>query len=115
MLKPFNTNGTFYTYLGYTPNTLGSFFDRCVFVAECGSKIVGFVMLSPVRQRNGWLFEQFVYQPAPNGTVELMIDTAMRMLAEGGFDYASLGLSPLSTRAEVKSFRNPLWLRVFLV
>ena len=43
-----------------------------------------------------------------------MIDTAMRALAEGGFDYATLGLSPLSARAEVKPFRNPLLLGVLL-
>jgi phosphatidylglycerol lysyltransferase len=97
------------------PNTLGRLSDRRLFVAERRSKVVGFVLLSPVRQRNGWLFEQFVHQPgSPNGTVELMIDSAMRALAEGGFDYATLGLSPLSTRAEVKLFRNPLWLRILL-
>lgn len=97
------------------PNTLNRLFDRRVFVAESFGKVVGFVVLSPVRQRNGWLFEQFVHQPgAPNGAVELMIDTAMRALAEGSFDYAALGLSPLSTRAEVAPFRNPLWLRILL-
>lgn len=77
--------------------------------------MVGFVMLSPVAQHNGWLFEQFVHKPgAPNGTVELMIDKAMRALEQDGYDYATLGLSPLSTRAEVAPFRNPLWLR-FLI
>jgi phosphatidylglycerol lysyltransferase len=97
------------------PDTLARLFDRRVFVAERESEVVGFVMLSPVAQRNGWLFEQFVYRPgAPNGTVELMIDTAMRVLAEGGYDYATLGLSPLSTRANVPPFDNPLWLRVLL-
>jgi phosphatidylglycerol lysyltransferase len=97
------------------PNTLGRLFDRRVFVAELNDGIVGFVVLSPVPQRNGWLFEQFVHQPgAPNGTVELMIDAAMRALAVGGYDYATLGLSPLSTRAKVPPFSNPLWLRIVL-
>lgn len=97
------------------PNTLSRLFDRRIFVAELDTQAVGFVILSPVAERNGWLFEQFVHQPgAPNGTVELMIDRAMRALAEEGYDYATLGLAPLSTRARVSPFRNPLWLRFLL-
>ncbi|MEP6904078.1 MAG: DUF2156 domain-containing protein [Actinomycetota bacterium] len=97
------------------PDTLSRLFDRRVFVAECDGAIAGFVLLSPVSTRNGWLFEQFIHRPgAPNGTVELMIDTAMRALAEDGSDYATLGLSPLSVRAKVEPFDNPLWLRVLL-
>lgn len=97
------------------PNTLSRLFDRRIFVAELDAEVIGFVMLSPVAQRNGWLFEQFVHKPgSPNGTVELMIDTAMRSLEKDGYDYATLGLSPLSTRADVAPFRNPLWLRVLI-
>lgn len=97
------------------PGTLGRLFDRRVFVAERGNDIVGFVLLSPVIKRNGWLFEQYIHRPgAPNGTVELMIDAAMRVLAEGGYEFATLGLSPLSKRAEVAPFLNPLWLRILL-
>jgi phosphatidylglycerol lysyltransferase len=97
------------------PNTLARLSNRRVFVAERDGEIFGFVLLSPVVRRNGWLFEQFIHKPgAPNGTVELMIDTAMRVLAENGYNYATLGLSPLSTRAEVKPFDNPLWLRLLL-
>lgn len=97
------------------PNTLSRLFDRRVFVAEHCSKVIGFVMLSPVAGRNGWLFEQFVHRPgAPNGTVELMIDAAMRAAAQAGSDYATLGLAPLSTRAAVAPFRNPIWLRILL-
>lgn len=97
------------------PNTLSRLFDRRVFVAERRGEVVGFVVLSPVPERNGWLFEQFPHRPgSPNGTVELMIDAAMRALAEEGFDYATLGLSPLSTRAQIEPFQNPLWLRILL-
>lgn len=97
------------------PNTLSRLFDRRVFVAEHCSKVAGFVMLSPVPRRNGWLFEQFVHRPgAPNGTVELMIDAAMRATANGGSAYATLGLAPLSTRAAVAPFNNPLWLKILL-
>lgn len=97
------------------PETLGNLHDRRVYIAECAGKIVGFVILSPIAGRHGWLFEQFVHRPdSPNGTVELMIDAAMRELAADGYSYATLGLSPLSQRAEVRPFKNPLWLRLFL-
>ncbi len=97
------------------PDTLSRLDDRRVFVATRDDEVVGFVLLSPVATRNGWLFEQFIHRPlAPNGTVELMIDAAMRELAEDGYDYATLGISPLSVRAQVEPFDNPLWLRIFL-
>ncbi len=96
-------------------NTLTRLFDRRVFVAECAGNVVGFVILSPIAKR-GWLFEQFVHAPdAPNGTVKLMIDHAMRALAADGCEYATLGLSPLSTRAQFDTFRNPFWLRLLLL
>lgn len=98
------------------PDTLSRLADRRVFVAECGGRVVGFLLLSPVAQRSGWLFEQFIHRPgsAPNGTVELMIDAAMRAIAADGCEYATLGLAPLSKRADIKPFRNPLWLRFIL-
>jgi phosphatidylglycerol lysyltransferase len=97
------------------PETLSNLSDRRVFVAERAGEAEGFVLLSPVSRRDGWLFEQFVHCPgAPNGCVELMIDAAMRALANDGYEYATLGLSPLSARARVAPFRNPLWLRVAL-
>lgn len=97
------------------PNTLSRLYDRRVFVAECKGEVVGFIILSPVATRNGWLFEQFPHRPgAPNGTVELMIDQAMRAIAADGYVYATLGLSPLSTRARMQPFKNPLWLRLLL-
>ncbi|MFZ1701877.1 MAG: DUF2156 domain-containing protein [Pyrinomonadaceae bacterium] len=96
-------------------DTLSRLENRRVFVAESPNGVVGFVVLSPIVKRNGWLFEQFPHSPhAPNGTVELMIDTAMRSLAQDGYEYATLGLSPLSTRSDVEPFHNPLWLRAML-
>lgn len=97
------------------PETLKRLDHRRIFVAERENEVVGFVTLSPIAERNGWLFEQFPHRPgAPNGTVELMIDAAMRAIAADGCDYATLGLAPLSRRATVEPFRNPFWLNVFL-
>ncbi len=96
-------------------DTLARLENRRVFVAEGGEQIYGFIIISPVSRRNGWLFEQFPHRPgAPNGTVELMINTAMERLAEDGFEYATFGISPLSTRAVLAPFHNPVWLRVVL-
>ncbi len=97
------------------PDTLGRLENRRIFVAEHGSRVGAFLVLSPIPGRNGWLTEQFPHHPkAPNGTVELMMDTAIRVLAEEGFDYVTLGLSPLSKRASIEKFDNPVWLRGLL-
>ena len=96
-------------------DTLSRLENRRVFVAERDGQVIGFVILSPVADRKGWLFEQFPHIPgAPNGTVELMIDSAMRAIADEGCEYATLGLSPLSKRADVESLRSPFWLRFIL-
>ncbi len=96
-------------------DTLSRLDGRRVFVAEQAGAVQGFVILSPVAKRNGWLFEQFPHRPgAPNGTVEMMIDSAMRALAADGFEYATLGLSPLSTRANAESSIDPVWLTLML-
>jgi phosphatidylglycerol lysyltransferase len=98
------------------PETLSDFRDRRVFVAEReGREVVAFTVLSPVPGRNGWLVEQIVRGfNAPNGTAELLIDTAMRSIAASGSTYATLGLSPLSQRAGLTVLQQPVWLRLVL-
>ena len=86
-----------------------------VYVAEQGSEVIGFLVASPVPLRNGWLIEQFVRgHAAPNGTIELLLDTAWRDLADLGARWVTLGLSPLSRRAEVDAPPQPLWIRALL-
>jgi phosphatidylglycerol lysyltransferase len=98
------------------PETLSQLHDRRVFVAERrDGEVLGFTVLSPVPARNGWLVEQIVRgSNAPNGTAELLIDSAMRAIAESGATYATLGLSPLSRRAEFVQLPQPIWLRFIL-
>ncbi|MEO8579728.1 MAG: DUF2156 domain-containing protein [Gemmatimonadales bacterium] len=98
------------------PETLSHLGDRRIFVAERGDgRVVAFTVLSPVPARNGWLVEQIVRGfNAPNGTAELLIDTAMREIAASGAEYATLGLSPLSRRALVEQPDPPLWVRLVL-
>ena len=90
--------------------TLDLLLDRRVFVAERAGEAVAFLVASPVPARHGWLIEQIVRgRNAPNGTATLLVDAAMRALAESGASYVTLGLSPLSQRASADT-ENPLWL-----
>jgi phosphatidylglycerol lysyltransferase len=102
------------------PATLGNLEGRRVFVAERVGRPVGFVVLSPVPERRGWLTEQFVRgHDAPNGTVELALDTAIRAIAADGDEYVTMGIVPLSRRhagfpPADEMDANPAWLNVLL-
>ena len=103
------------------PQTLGRLGDRRTFVAERAGRVVGFLVATPVPARAGWLVEQIVRgTDAPNGTSELLLDSAVRAVAAGGAAYLTLGLAPLSRRALGGSGmipaepRDPFWLRVTL-
>jgi phosphatidylglycerol lysyltransferase len=99
------------------PDTLTRLFDRRVFVARSrASEIVAFLVASPAPARCGWLIEQFVRgRHAPNGTVELLLDAAVRSFAADGDEYVTLGLAPLSRHgAGDDSEANPMWLRLLL-
>lgn len=95
------------------PQTLERLFDRRIFVAERKDQVSGFLVASPVPQRNGWLIEQTIRgSGAVNGMIELLIDTAIRSMAMS--EYVTLGLSPLSERVSIAGEANPLWLRLLL-
>ena len=98
------------------PQTLSNLGDRRVFVATRGERpVVAFTVLSPVPARNGWLVEQIVRgRGAPNGTAELLLDSAVKAVASSGASYVTLGLSPLSQRADGVVDEQPLWLRLTL-
>lgn len=98
------------------PETLGRLENRRIFAAEHNGGVAAFLVLSPIPTRKGWLTEQFPHHPlAPNGTVELMMDNAVRQLGDEGYEYVTLGLSPLSKRAKIEKFDNPVWLRILLL
>jgi phosphatidylglycerol lysyltransferase len=97
------------------PETLERLENRRVFVAERSGTVEAFLILSPVPTRSGWLTEQFPHRPgAPNGTVELMMDQAIRKLGAEDYEYVTLGISPLSKRANIQNSENPAWLRLLL-
>lgn len=90
-------------------------YERRVYVAERAGEALAFLVASPVPARQGWLAEQAVRgSAAPNGTIELLIDAAVRDAAAGGDRYFTLGLSPLSDRAGPAGDGGPLWLRFLL-
>ena len=73
--------------------------ERRYFVAELEGVPVAFLAAVPVYARGGWLFEDLVRdRNAPNGTAELLIDAAMRTVADEGSEWVTLGLVPLSGR-----------------
>ena len=74
--------------------------DRRLFIATARDEIIGYLSAAPVPRRRGWLVEKIVRRPqAPNGTAELLVDTALRKLA-GDAERFTLGLSPLATRRD---------------
>ncbi len=97
------------------PETLDRLYDRRIFVAVSGSAVVGFLIASPIPKRQGWLIEQTIRGTgAPNGTSELLLDAAMRALAEAQAEYVTLGLSPLSRRSNITLDTQPMWIRALL-
>lgn len=81
------------------PDTLGQLHDRQVFVAQMGGTVIGFLVASPIPLRHGWQIEQLVRGPeAPNGTMELLLDGAVRSFAAHAVEYVALGAAPLSER-----------------
>ncbi len=71
--------------------------ERRWFVAEHDGRVCAALGCVPVYSRGGWLFEDLLRHPsAPNGTADLLVDAAMRTLAEEGAAWATLGLAPLS-------------------
>ena len=94
------------------PETLDRLEGRRIFVAIRGGQPTGFVNCSPVPARSGWLTEQFVRgKQAPNGTVELLLDAAVRAVARDGARYVTMGLVPLSNHTWDATIINPVWLR----
>jgi phosphatidylglycerol lysyltransferase len=96
--------------------------ERRFYVARSKGRAIGLLVAVPVYDRGGWFFEDILRDPqAPNGTTELMIDTAMRDVAADGCSFVTLGLAPLAgdapwlrtTRNLMRGFYNFEGLRTF--
>jgi phosphatidylglycerol lysyltransferase len=97
------------------PEILSDLRDRRVFVAKRDNTVIGFLVTTPVPARNGWLVEQWPRAAdAPNGTTHLLVDAAMRGVADSGARFVTLGLAPLSERTGPIGMTDPVWLRAAL-
>ncbi|MCH9648716.1 MAG: DUF2156 domain-containing protein [Deltaproteobacteria bacterium] len=97
------------------PETLDRLWDRRVFVAELDDQPVGFLVLTPVPCRRGYLVEQNIRGTgAPNGTTESLLHGAMEYAAHQGANYLTLGLCPLSQRAALDRPSQRWWLELAL-
>lgn len=71
--------------------------ERRYYLARVDGALRGALVAVPIYQRHGWFFEDILRDPlAPNGTVESLIDVAMRDIARDGALLATLGLAPLA-------------------
>lgn len=98
------------------PNVLdGILSDRMILVARQNQKPVAFLVASPIPARQGCLVELIARSHhAPNGSCELLIDSAMRHFAAEGCRYATLGLVALAHAADPEIRKNPAWLRALM-
>jgi phosphatidylglycerol lysyltransferase len=70
--------------------------EKRYFVATRNGRVEGFLACSPIYARKGWYFEDLLRRPdATNGTTELLVLEAIRMLRAEGYELATLGASPL--------------------
>jgi phosphatidylglycerol lysyltransferase len=98
------------------PNVLdGALADRMILVARQDGKAVAFLVASPIPARQGYLVELVARSiHAPNGSSEMLIDSAMRSFAAEGCRYATLGLVALAHAADPEIRQNPAWLRTLM-
>lgn len=82
------------------PLVLDHLGDRRVWVATRASQPIAYAVLAPIPAREGWLVEWLVRRrEAPNGTAAMLLDTAVRTVADEGARYVTLGLVPLARHA----------------
>ena len=95
-----------------SPWLLDTLRDRRLFVARRETRVVAFLILTPIPGRRGWLVEQIVRgREAPNGVAELLIDAAFRWMSESGTRFVTLGLAPLAEAGDGIRPDLPWWLR----
>ncbi|MBC7543119.1 MAG: DUF2156 domain-containing protein [Candidatus Sericytochromatia bacterium] len=71
--------------------------ERRYVAAEWHGRLIAFLVAVPVYARNGWMIETvFRTRDTPNGVSELLVDAAMRVFAETGATFATLGAAPLT-------------------
>jgi phosphatidylglycerol lysyltransferase len=94
------------------PDIFGQLTDRRLLVARRNGRIIGYLLCTPMPNRDGWLFEQWARATlAPLGTSELLVHSAMSIFANEGCKEVTMGLVPLSDQVLGLGEPGPLWLR----
>jgi phosphatidylglycerol lysyltransferase len=94
------------------PNIFGQLLDRRLFIASRNQQVVGYLLCTPMPNREGWLFEQWAHNAkAPLGTSEVLVHTAMSTFGRENFRQVTMGLVPLSDAVLPPGEPGPLWLR----
>ncbi len=94
------------------PEIFNHLSDRRLFVARRNGRMIGYLLCSPMSNRNGWLFEQWAHgAQAPLGTSEFLVHAAMCTFAGEGYQEVTMGLVPLSERVLRLGVPGPYWLR----
>ena len=94
------------------PDIFGHLVDRRLFVSRRNEQIIGYLLCTPMPNRDGWLFEQWAHDAnAPLGSSEFLVHSAMCAFALEGFKEITMGLVPLSERVLGLGEPGPLWLR----
>jgi phosphatidylglycerol lysyltransferase len=71
--------------------------EHRLFVAERDGELVALLSGAPIYPRMGWLLQNLIRSPdAPNGTIELLVDRAMRTAMVEAPGLVTLGLAPLA-------------------
>ncbi len=94
------------------PDILQNLDGRKLLTARRAGKIIAFLTLTSMPERNGWLIEHIIRgREAVRGTSELLIDRAMSLAVENGILQTTLGLAPFSRNAGLSYRKNPVWIR----
>lgn len=77
------------------------------FYAMQGNRMVGIVLLNQLQAREGWLLNHLMHIPkAPNGTPELLLTSALDIVANEGCHFVTFGTVPAAKLGEIIGLSN---------
>lgn len=77
------------------------------FYAKQHEKIVGVILLSSIKAKNGWLMNHLMITPqAPHGTPELLVTSALEAVANEGCHFVTVGAVPYPQLGKIYGFAS---------
>jgi lysylphosphatidylglycerol synthetase-like protein (DUF2156 family) len=78
-------------------------FGKRWFYAQQGNRVVGVVVLNQLQAHQGWLLNRLmITQDAPNGTPELLVVSALEILAQEQCHFVTFGTTPADQLGEIE-------------